>query len=756
LPVGVDAVENDALIARLMKTFLGEAEEHIQTLNRNLLELEKQTSPAERSKTFKTLFRTAHSLKGAAHAVKVASLEAACHRLEELFAAASEGRRSIDTELFRMLFAVVDAIQDVVQRLRGQKDIDDLPMNALLQHLDAATAGEGTTPIPVTDMPAAAPEEMAAAPLPFDHLVRIPAEKLDSLLAHSGELAVAQRGAEARGEDAAALLEAVKRWRSDWRTVERTVERWLGDAPGAGAQSTMTELAEHRSTLSPRSAAAFRRTADNIHRFEQDLQRLAGGLVSDRRALERATGMLDAEIRRARLLPFAEACAGLERVVRDLAKAGGKEAELVIEGADIELDRSVLEGLKDPLLHLVRNSMDHGIEPPALRHARSKPARGQIRVAAALRGAFVEVTVADDGGGLDLAAIRERARQKNLPEPEDDRELARYVFLPNFSTAPIITEISGRGVGLDAVKTQVETMRGAVDLGFEEGRGTRFVLTLPLTLTTLRVLLTRTRGQTFAIDNAAIERLLRIGPDDLRSVDGRDVLALGGPPTPVVSLADLLDLAAEETVHAERRFPVVLLAVGGQRVGLLVDELLAEQEVMVRALGPRLAGLRAASGALVLPSGGVALILNTADLVRRATRHVPTRSTIPVASQVATKGRLIIADDSVTTRTLEKSILEAAGYDVSVASDGLEAWRLLQEKGADLVVSDVQMPRMDGFDLTAAIRSSQRFRRLPVVLVTGAESESDKARGLEVGANAYLLKSAFDQTTLLETIRQML
>jgi two-component system chemotaxis sensor kinase CheA len=368
----------------------------------------------------------------------------------------------------------------------------------------------------------------------------------------------------------------------------------------------------------------------------------------------------------------------------------------------------------------------------------------------------VEVTVADDGGGLDLAAIRERAQQKNLPEPADDRELARYVFLPNFSTAPIITEISGRGVGLDAVRTQVETMRGAVDLAFEESRGTRFVLTLPLTLTTLRVLLTRTRGQTFAIDNAAIERLMRIGSDDLRSIEGRDVLALGGPPTPVVSLADLLDLPAEETIQADRRFPLVILAAGGQRVGLLVDELLAEQEVMVRALGSRLAGLRAVTGALVLPSGGVALILNAADLVRRALRHVPSRPTMPVASQIASKGRLIIADDSVTTRTLEKSILEAAGYEVTVASDGLEAWRLLQEKGADLLVSDVQMPRMDGFDLTAAIRNSQRFRRLPVVLVTGAESESDKTRGLEVGANAYLLKSAFDQTTLLETIRQML
>jgi two-component system chemotaxis sensor kinase CheA len=751
-------VESEALIARLMKTFLGEAEEHIQTLNRNLLDLEKQTAAAERAKTFKTLFRTAHSLKGASHAVKVPILETACHKLEELFAAASDGRRSIDSELFRMLFAVVDAIQDVVRRLRARKDLDDLPLSALLKHLDAVMAGNGSaaTGMPVPELPMPVPAETDDAPLPFDHLVRVPAEKFDSLLAHSGQLIVAQRSAAARSEDAAGLLEAIKRWRSDWRTVERTVERWLDNGAGAVLPSPASEGGERHTAFSPRVAAAFRRTADNIHRFEQELQRLAGGLAGDRRTLERATGALDTEIRRARLLPFKEACAGLERVVRDLGKSTGKLVDLTIDGADIELDRSVLEGLKDPLLHLVRNSMDHGIETAALRHARNKSGRGRIRITAALRGALVDVTVADDGGGLDLTAIRDRARQKDLPLPEDEAELARYIFLPSFSTAPVVTEISGRGVGLDAVKTQVEAMRGTVDVAFDPGQGTRFTLTVPLTLTTIRVLLTQTQGQVFAFDNAAVERLMRISADDLRSIDGRDVLALGGAPTPVVSLAALLELPSEDPTHPDRRSPLVLLSVGGQRIGVLVDELMAEQEVMIRALGPRLVGLRTVSGGLVLPNGGVALILNAVELIRRATHRAPTRLAMPVVSQVASKGRLIVADDSVTTRTLEKSILEAAGYDVMVASDGDEAWRLLQEKGADLVVSDVEMPRMDGFDLTQAIRSSQRFRHLPVILVTGAESEAHRTRGLEAGANAYLLKSAFDQTTLLETIRQML
>ena len=301
------------------------------------------------------------------------------------------------------------------------------------------------------------------------------------------------------------------------------------------------------------------------------------------------------------------------------------------------------------------------------------------------------------------------------------------------------------------------SMRGSVEVTSGPGRGARFNLTLPLTLTTVRALLVEACGQIFAFDNTSIERLVRVGANDLRSIEGRDVLPLGGAPVPVVALRDLLGLQSDVPSRAGGKLPALILGIGGGRVGLLVDELLGEQEVVVRSLSSRLARMKSLAGAMILPTGRVALILNAADLVQTALRLPSMRSSAaaPAAKQAAKK-RLIVADDSVTTRTLEKSILEAAGFEVVVASDGLEAWRLLQQKGADLVVSDVQMPQMDGFELTATIRNSPRFRTVPVVLVTGCETEADKIRGLEVGANAYLLKSAFDQTTLLETIRQIL
>ena len=749
---------DDALIARLMKTFLGEAEEHVRTLNQNLLALEKEPESPERGTTFKTLFRTAHSLKGAAHAVKLPIVETACHKLEELFAAANEGRRSIDPDLFQLLFRVVDAIQDIIKRLRDNEDVGNAPLAIMLPHLDASIADKAEPFRQRSDRPPQLVAISQSERLRSDRLVRIPSEKLDALLAQSGEVLVAQRRAEMRSEEAIALVDLVKRWRREWRTFERTAERLLrhGHRPSAGPATRDT--AQPLPAASPQAAAAFRRATDSLRQVEQDLHRLASGLIDDRHTLGRAAGALDAEVRRARLLPFAEACQGLDRVVRDLTKAGDKQADLLIEGGDIEIDRSVLEGLRDPLLHLVRNAVDHGIEPVSTRRTRGKPNAGRIVVSASLRGARVEVVVGDDGGGLDLAAIRERARQKGLAESETERELVGYIFLPGFSTAPIVTEISGRGVGLDAVKSKVEFMRGTVDVAFDQGRGARFSLALPFTLTTIRALLVEACGQTFAVDNTAIDRLVRIGGGDLRSIEGRDVLPLGGSPAPVMGLAEILGLRSDAPVQVAGKSAAVVLATIEGRVGLLVDGLLGEQEVVVRSLNPRLAGMKSLTGAVILPTGRVALILNTTDLVQRALRLTSARpfAAAPAAQLAPPRKRLIVADDSVTTRTLEKSILEAAGYDVMTAADGLEAWRLLQQKGADLVVSDVQMPQMDGFDLTQTIRNSPRFRKIPVILVTGRESETDKARGLDVGADAYLLKSAFDQTALLETIRQIL
>lgn len=715
-----------------MATFLGELEEHIRALERDALALEKDPGDG-RAERWKTLFRTAHSLKGAARSAGVSPIEQACHGLEAILGAARDGEVLPGAGVVQLLLSAADALEDARNRLQAREELTGGALGAFLARLEVGSFRAGALP-----PGRAAPPDSAAAPagsapempeLParagtHAGFVRLPATKLDTLVARSSELLVARRRAASRQGDLAHVRELMARCLVEGRRSGHMVE--------------------------------------SLKKLERGIERLAQGLAADQRMLDVAASALEEEVQHARMLPFGEACEGLERMVRDLARAAGKDVELVVEGTDVELDRAILDGLRDPLLHLVRNAVDHGVEPPAERVARGKPARACIRVAAALAGAGVEVVVADDGPGLDLDAIREQAAKRKIPVPEEQWELVRLVLLPGFSTRRLITELSGRGVGLDVVKHRVEVLHGSVEIGFEPGRGTRVVLSLPLTLTTLRVLILRAGGQCFALPTANVRRLVRAGAGDLGAVEGREVLLSDGAPVPVVSLAETVDLAhdgqPERAERAGAKIPLVVVAAGERAIAFAVDELLDEQEVVVKSLGPRLRRVRHFAGATVLPSGRLALILAAADLVQTALGRGPGRALAPALEDqaAAAKRRVLVVDDSVTTRSLEKSMLEAAGYEVLAASDGAEAWELLQERGADLVVADVEMPRMDGFALTEAIRGSARFRDLPVVLVTSLEAERDKARGLEAGADAYLPKSAFDHTELLQVIVQLL
>jgi two-component system chemotaxis sensor kinase CheA len=575
--------------------------------------------------------------------------------------------------------------------------------------------------------------------------------KLDVLLNQSGEVVLGHGQSSARLDELSATTKQFDRWRADFSRVAAAVRRHLrqreragpSDAPGNGPLVSAT-------LLDP-----LARLSEQLDRLQRRLDGAAGGLAQQLRSVEQAAEQLDEEVRQLRMLPVAEAFHGLERTVRDLAAAANKAIDLVIQGGEVALDRTVIELLKTPLLHLVRNAVDHGIESQAERVSSGKPSRGRIVVAAVLRGDRVSVRVQDDGRGLDLEALREQVRRRGLPEPYDDAELARLIFLPGVSTARLVTDVSGRGVGLDVVRSQVEALRGTIDVTFEPGRGAGFTLTVPLTLTTMRVLMVQSAGQIFGLPVVQIERLLRVGIDEVASVGGRSVVMLNGSALPLVSLAKILGLGEGEQ-PLSRKVPAVVLIAAGQRIGLAVQALLEEREVLVKSLGSRIKRLRHFSGTTIRPDGRVALLLSAMALVETALAQPAGGAVLPTPSPAAVRKRLLVADDSITTRTLIKTILEASGYEVAAAADGAEAWQLLQDKNFDLVVSDVDMPRMDGFALTETIRGSKRFRTLPVILVTALESDADKVRGMQAGADAYLKKSAFDQRNLLETIRRLL
>jgi two-component system, chemotaxis family, sensor kinase CheA len=692
---------------RLLNLFLDELDEHRAALSRDLLKLEGEVSERERPALIENMFRSAHSLKGASRSVQIPSIERVCHRLEQHFQDLRGHTAALPEGLVAQLFTELDLLHAEATKLSGQSE------RAQVQA--GAPAGErDKTPVtPPADGSQAAPQ--AARKVTEKRALRVSAEKTDALLARA----------------------------TDLLTLSSTLQGQLG------LFDELKALCSELGRESERGAKEKRVLSKLSSALDHHAESFARGV----HAVVRGSERLDEEAQRLRLVPFSEACEGLDRATRDLALAAGKSIELSIESNDVEIDRAIAQRLRDPLLHLLRNAVIHGIESEAERRAQAKPELAKICIAAALFGKSVDVTFSDDGRGFDLARIRSRAESMRLDTSVSERELLRYTFLPGFSTAHTVTEIAGRGVGLDAVERAVEAIHGNIEVKSEAGRGARFVLRLPLTLSKLRCVFARAGARWYAIPAAQVLRVARFADAQIVSLDGRKLLNLPEGLLPLSSLGMVLGLAGHEA--SSRLHTALVLAGEGRPVALIVDELGEEREITARALPARLSGARQVSSATLLGMGRVALVLNPQDLCRRALLSpVSTHGTHKAS--VRTRPRVLIAEDSATTRAVLKSVLEEAHYDVTTAQDGEEAFTLLQQRPFDLVLSDVQMPHKDGISLTESIRQHERLARLPVVLMTSLENETDRLRGLRAGASAYLTKSGFDHQTLLETVAALL
>jgi len=747
-------MEPENLSRALMATFLGELEEHVHAINENLLALEKGAEPGERSERVQALFRAAHSLKGASRAVCVIPLESACHRLEGLLALVRDGRLDLGKPVIQVLFHAADVIHDVGNRLKGGGDLAGSQLEGLVKSINdlvgrgmipgalvsTLSFGEVKRPNAVVDGLPGVPESPFQSGSISDS-VRVSSIKLDSMMKRSGELLVASRVLELRRSRMDEISGQIGRWMVDWRMVAKSgrVQNKAMDAKGQADFVRSIRKAE----------------GERLKWMSKELASLGAAITADQRVLDTAVQRMDEEARAIRMLPFGQIFQFVQRAVRDIARSAGKEVEVVMEGGEVEMDRAILEGLRDPLLQLARNAVDHGIETPSVRRGCGKPGAGRITVSAGLRGASVVVILADDGTGLDPVAIRAQAEKHGIGVPADERDLFRLVFLPGFSTARMITEVSGRGIGLDIARTQVENMHGSIDVSSISGQGCRIIIEVPLTLTTVRALMLVAGGRQFAVPISGVRRLLRSDLSGFRQVEGRQVLMVDNVPVTVAVLADLMGLTPDERQHSLGKIPLVVLVAGDSLLAVAVDELINEQELLVKNPGTRLSHLKAILGVAVLPDGGTVPIINPSELVRLGASSKGIRAE-KRGAETGRRKRLLVADDSLTTRSLEKSILEGAGFEVYAVQDGIEAWEVLKNRGADLLVSDCDMPRMTGFDLTRTVRGSKKFRDLPVILLTGLESDADKARGMEAGANAYLLKSGFDQRILIETIRQLI
>ena len=724
----------------LFDLFKLEVEAHTKALDEGLLALEEAPQDAAR---LDALMRAAHSMKGAARLVGLDAAVGVAHVMEDVLVAAQKGRRVLGAASVDALLAGNDLLKEIVKRdeagAAAYLAARAAELAALVERLRAVERDEGAT-APAAPAPAVAAVVVAPAPgvpsaatsAPRDDgdaaAVRVSATGLGRMLAYAGESLVEARRL---GATASALDD-----------VRSLAGRLLAAAEGLGGSGGPS--AEGVRTLRDLAAQTRRRVASHLEALDAAARRS-----------EDLAERLYREVLKSRMRPFGDVVGGFPRLVRDLARDLGKRAQLEVRGKDVLVDRDLLDALDAPVNQLLRNAVDHGLEPPERRAAAGKDPEGRVMLKARHRAGMLEIEVVDDGRGVDYEGLRRRVVERGLVKDAMAGELSRaelleFLFLPAFSTKQEVTEVSGRGVGLDVVHTLASALGGTVRATSEAGKGFRVVLTAPITRSVIRAALVEIGGEPHAFPLARIERLVRVPTAEIHAVEGRESFAWEGAAVGLVPAARALGLDVE--VLARDAVPVVLLAGGGHLYGLAVDRFLGEQDLVVRALDPRLGKVENVAAVSVDESGAPVLILDVDDLLRSVDQLLhdgrlrSVRVTAPaVEASRRRRKRVLVVDDSITVREVERGLLAARGFLVDVAVDGADGWNAVRANTYDLVITDVDMPRMNGIELVRHIKQDTRLRELPVMIVSYKDRDADRLAGLEAGADAYVTKSSFHE-----------
>jgi len=581
-----------------------------------------------------------------------------------------------------------------------------------------------------------------------DDTIRVKTNKLDLLMASMGELMGSRMRTMQRIIDLQTMQKRINRWHKEWRYLRgnmKSLERkhYVDD-----------DLNQFFSFM--------HHNADNLKHIHTDINLIVRHFMNDCDQLVFISDDLQDKIRNVRMQPISSLFDQFPRMIRDLSRNQEKNIRLEIMGEKTEVDRHVLDALKDPLTHILRNAVDHGIETPEQRKKLKKNEQGLITLKASQKGSTIVIEVIDDGRGIDMESVREQAVIKNIvPEQKaktlSKRELTDLIFCSGLSTQRTVTDISGRGVGLDVVRRNLEKLQGQILVESQSNQGTTIALTVSLSLATSQVLMVKVDNELLAIPCTTVERILKVHSRDIGQIDGKPAIVVDNEALPLFSLAPLLDFSETvPTSNDDEKISVVVLSVAEKRLTFRVDELLETREIVIKNMGQQLRRVRNLSGATILGDGQIVMVLNVADLMKSAQHGAAYLTPVDIAPAPETKKRILVVDDSITTRTLEKNILENAGYQVLVCADGQEAWDCIQSESVDTIVSDVDMPRMNGFQLAEHVRDDERYKALPFILVTSLESRADKIRGMEVGADAYIVKGTFDQKELLDTIERLI
>ena len=761
---GGAAVISDPTMLDLFQT---EVETYVAVLNDGLLALENDPGATDQ---LEALMRAAHSIKGGARVVGLDVAVRVAHVMEDCFVAAQKGEVSLGSDQIDILFQIVDLLTQLSQSLSDDgmdwvsqhlHEIERL-VGAISAIIDGETAIE-VSPMEVTPTmkptpPAESPADSLQPPadtavgLPIlqeagetlpkqgltemDRTVRVTAAKIERLMGQAGEVVVSARGLPAFSE---ALME-LKRNHYELLTILEGLQEILVQR---GSDPHASELLLH---AREKTKAIGLNLAERLNQF--DIFNSTSVALSDR---------LYHEVISVRMRPFSDGVQGFPRLVRDLARELGKKVRLHIRGKSTEVDRDILEKLDAPLNHLLRNAIDHGIELPEDRLTAGKPETGNLHLEATHRSGMLMITISDDGKGIDLDKLREKIVHKGLANTDmvrkmNEPELMDFLFLPGFSTAGNVTEISGRGVGLDVVRNMVHEVGGVVRAVSKPGEGLTFHMELPLTLSVVRTFLVEIAGEPYAFPLARIDRCLELSRSEIDTVEDRQYFRFDDNNIALVDIHHVLELKAPPQQHEE--LFVVVVSDRLNFYGLSVDKFLGEFDLVVRPLDPRLGKIPDISSVAVMLDGNPVLIFDVEDLVRSidnllSGRRLRKLSSVTDKKETKRKKRILIVDDSFTVREMERKLLESKGYEVETAVDGVDGWNAVRADRYDMVVSDVDMPRMNGIQFVTQIKQHPELKSLPVIIVSYKDKEEDRLLGLEAGANYYLTKSSFEDDSLI-------
>jgi two-component system sensor histidine kinase and response regulator WspE len=699
--------------------------------------------------------RAAHSLKGASRILALDPAVRLAHAMEDMLSAAQKGGRQLAGPDFDLLLRATDVFSGLAKREPADIPAAVAGESPRIEELVGQfAAGPGPAPAKapapsataVPAVPATPSRTETASPAPSAEKtevasVRVAVENLNRLTGFAGECLVEAKTLEP-------LTESVQRIKQRHSMLSNAIEQAM-EALRKG--STVEAQARLEEAL---------RQAGWIHQalpsYQNDLERFS-------RKLEHLAHRLYDEAVASRMRPFSDGLHGLARMVRDVAKSLGKSLRFDIEGEATPVDRDILEKLEAPLTHLLRNAVDHGMETPEARLQAGKQAEGKLTLAARHVAGALEIVVQDDGGGIDAELVRQRIVSKGYAPADmaakmSESEVLEFLFLPGFSTAQRVTEISGRGVGLDVVQSMARQVGGNVRIESKPGLGTRFTLQLPLTLSVLRTLRFEIKGQPYALPLTRIDRILSVPPSELRVVEDRQYVRFGEQNIGLVEATQVLDLATVD--RPSGNLPVVVLSDHLNRYGLVVDRLIGERDLVVIPLPGRLGKVPNVMAGAILEDGSPVAILDSEDLVRSIDNLLTHGSLMKLErherAESAVRKRVLVVDDSLTVREVERRLLENRGYEVVVAVDGMDGWNALQGSRFDLVVTDVDMPRLDGIELLKRIKGGAPTRSIPVMIVSYKDQEEYRTMGLEAGASYYLTKSSFHDETLVSAVRDLI